>query len=141
MFEKLRSREITGVVFSQDAFVNYFNMFNYREGVLRKTKDRIFLMSTVWYFHKHLRLMEAFNNELSLYTQFGLINHWYAKYFDQRFRKESSDNTPKIIEMESIYGIILVWFGCLGFSIFVFFMELLSVRFRQVKRVVEFFTY
>lgn len=137
-------KEVFGVVYSHFLQVNNFNMMNYRQGIIRTTKDRLYLMPTVVYFPKNSFLIKLVNEELSLYSENGLFQHWIQKYIDRRFTRDATPNThrqPKIVKLKSIIGIIEICGALLLVSVAVFLLELLSVRFPPARTIIDFFTY
>ena len=140
--EKLRTGNITGVLFVIDSFVDYFNFVNYRTGVVRMTKDRLLLQANVFYFRKYSRLVFSMDDELRLYFQHGLTGHWYDQY-----RKEidyalfGKAHVPKGLLFENILGSVVILIVSLTICCIIFCFELLALRFELIRRPIEFVTF
>ena len=141
IFHKLKNGEITGVAYATEPAVDYFNLLNSQNGLLRTTKDRLILQSNVFYFRQY-SWTAAIDTELHLYSQHGLTCHWMQKYksnTDDAFSGELQ--TPKVLMLHSVLGGFIILATMLVISCIVLFLELLAVKFNFIRRVIEFFTY
>ena len=143
ILDRLRRKQIRGAIFATETAVSYFNLRSFRGGLVRTTKDRLYLAPMVIYLHQQLPLyyLNRVNTEITLYREHGLIDHWFSKYKDRRFMNVAEDKTPKAIQIHSFYGILIVCLTLLMMSVVVFVLELLSPRSPYIRWVVEFLTY
>lgn len=122
--------------------MTYFNLMNSQKGSLPRTKDRLFLMPVVMYFSKYSALPKAFNRELLLYAEFGFLEYWTVEYSDKRFSGDRYDQRiPKELKVKNITGILQICSVLLVFSIFVFVLEVLAIKFLLIRKFIEFSTY
>ena len=141
---KLLTRQITGVVYGTDVQMLAFNMHNLHFGAIRMTKDRLCMAPTVMYFPKKHYLLHSMNEEIMLCAQNGLIDYWIGLYIKKKGHQQSTtegSSEPKIIQLRSIIGILVICSGLLVFSMFVFILEILSPRYASIRNIIDFFTY
>lgn len=143
VLDHLRKKQIRGAIFAAESAVNYFNLRRFRGGLVRTTKDRLILAPLVIYFHQHTPLyyLNRIDEEITSYREHGLIDNWVSKYHDRRFVTVAEDKTPKAIQIQSFYGIMIVCLTLLMMSVFVFLLELFSPRNLYIRCIVEFLTY
>ena len=139
--DKLNTGEITGAVYGLEAFINYYNLRNYRKGILRYTRDRLYVHQSVIYFRQYSNI-RAINRELKYYNEHGLTRHWYSRYSRKMLDDPSKEvKAPKVLMLRNILGSLIILIGLHIFSIFVFGLELLAMRVGFIRRVVEFLIY
>lgn len=117
--------------------IDYVNLMNFPNVNLLKTKDYLLLTPVCIYFRKHSCLLKPLNNQISLYINSGLIKSWTNQYKLPTY-KESELSLPKALRFNQISGIVNVCFYLSIASIIVFFLEVLSKRYRKIKAVLDF---
>ena len=108
---------------------------------MRQTKDRLILQANVFYFQKYATT-SAFDDELILYVEHGLIGHMFARY-KRELNDGSSDmsESPRVLLLQSLYGCIIILIVMLSLCGLVFWMELLSAKYASIRRTIDFLTY
>lgn len=106
---------------------------------LASTKDRVFMYSPTFLFRKLSPLVAEFNKQLQSLQETGLIDYWIRNNTDTR--KSTANITPTKLKMTSISAIFQLCGAMYAVSFVVFILEVLSVRFRYLKRFVDYLTY
>ena len=142
IFRRLRDGEITGVAYTHSVHVAFFNLNNYKKGILRTTTDRLVLLPNVLYFPKNSVLIKVMNEKLQSFVEGGFTSFWFRKYDDQRFKVKASkvvSNERRQIDLLHIMGSIVLGGVMLVFSGMVLILEVLSLNSRQLRRIIDFF--
>lgn len=141
VFRQLYDRELSGAVYCNDLQMKYFNLLHSSRR-LQMTKDRLFLMSIVIYFNRFSALQPIFDEELLLYTDYGLIQFWKRQFIDERSLGNNYDQQlPKKLKMINVIAIFQICTGLLVFCLFVFALEQMAKRIACVKVLIERVTY
>lgn len=138
-YRKFYDSNIDGVVLSNDLSLNYFNLLNSPQRRLSFTKDRLFVYFPTILFRKRSILKELFNEEMQELIQAGIVQVWTEKCMDNRNGKISK--TPKKIHINQIIGAFEICSALYLVSFITFILEMISVKCRQVRNVVDFLTY
>lgn len=130
------------VIFIHELAAKYFNYINAPHHHIGYTKDRIFTVPVVFFFHKDSRLQIPFNRMIKSLAQVGLIDHWSREqtgnfkksndYYHRSMTKLGMNNLRAIFEISGYLYLI---------SLIIFLMEMLSLRYRIIKRMIDFLTY
>lgn len=132
--------DIDGVVLASDISQKAFNLENSPHRRLGFTKDRLFMYSPVFLFRKKSVLTTVINKQLQTLRETGLIEFWIKNYIDDR-KPRSKQREPTKLRMENILAAFQIC-GIMYFvSLLVFVLELFSVKYEKVKRVLDYFTY
>lgn len=93
--------------------------------VHRALKENIWNAKFVMYFPKNFYLTEAINKKISLYLSSGILAHFIDRYIDLRyFNMKEESNGPTKICLAHMKGAFILWIILIGFSSFVFILEL-----------------
>lgn len=136
---KFYNNNIDGVVLSNHLSLHYFNLVNSPQRRLSFTKDRLFVYFPAILFRKKSILKELFNEEMQKLTQAGLVQLWTTKYMDSRNMK--INRIPETIQMEHIIGAFYICLALYLVSFITFISEVISVKCRRVKRILDYLTY
>lgn len=132
--------EFDGVAITNDVCVHYFNLANSSRKRLGISKDRIFMYSAVFYFHKPSALRDPFNKELMKYREAGLKRYWEKQQFDDRKSKFNRKNPTKL-QIDSISTIFQICGIMYSISLVVFMLEITSLKYMCIKSILDYLTY
>lgn len=131
---------VEGVSISSDLSQKAFNLKNSPNRRVAFTKDRIFMYTPVFLFRKKSALVNVFNKQLEILRETGLIEHWIKNYIDER-KMMSKQKEPTTLQIDSIRAIFQICAIMYLISIVVFILELVSVKYRRIKEILDYFTY
>lgn len=139
---KMINDDIHGdVIYINELTTQYFNYMNAPQQ-LGYTKDRIFTVPAVFLFKKYSRLQIPFNHLIRMYEKFGLIAHWSRQYTDNFKRKFKHERgIPPKLKLHNVQAVFEICGYLYVFSLFIFLLEILSLRFKFLKRIIEYLTY
>lgn len=139
MFE---GKVLGDVAFVHELTKKYFNNLNVPHHRLEYTKDRVYMISPIFYFEKNSKLRNPFNRHIRLYDQSGLISYWVRQFTDDKKieQKYKQKIIPKL-KFRNITGVLEICGGLYLFSVIVFILEIYSRRFKFVQCIIDFFTY
>ncbi|XP_055295215.1 uncharacterized protein LOC129564986 [Sitodiplosis mosellana] len=132
--------EINGVVLVADLACKYFNLLNSPRKRLTFTKDSLFIYTPVVYFHKQSIMHNIFNEEILEIREAGLINFWTKKYVDNR-RPNSNQGTRTKLQIDHVVAVLHICSTMYAISFVVFIMEVISVKCRRIKYVLDYLTF
>lgn len=136
--QNLHENDTNLVAFSSDLCLSSYNL-EHSEHRLASTKDRVFMYSPTFLFRKLSPLVIEFNKQLQSLQETGLIDYWIRNNTDTR--KSTANMKPTKLKMTSISAIFQLCGAMYAVSFIVFILEILSVRFRYLKRIVDYLTY
>lgn len=132
--------DINAVVLASDISQKAFNLENSPHRRVGFTRDRLLMYSPVFLFRNKSMLTTVINNELQLLQETGLIEFWTKNYIDDR-KPKSKHRKPTKLRMENIVAAFQIC-GIMYFvSFIVFILEVISVRYHRIKRILDYFTY
>lgn len=138
--QSLYDNDINGVVLTSDISQKAFNLENLPHRRLGFTKDRLFMYSPVFLFRNKSMLTRVINKELQLLQETGLIEFWTKNYIDDR-KPKSKQRQPSKLRMENIVAAFQICGIMYFISFIVFILEIISVRYHRIKRILDYFTY
>lgn len=139
VFPKLSNGDLNGVVYIHAHSVEYFNLI-YPFQRLEYTESRAFINFPVFYFAKHSKFVDAFNQQLNLFIESGLIEYWTERFIDRK-KYEKRDKIPQKLGVNGILAIFTICTALYTISLLVFIAEILSDKFAFLKRSIENLTY
>lgn len=131
----------TSVVLMNEITPKYFHKLQDPKRFLSFTKDRLFIQNTVFYFHKRCTLRELFNQKLRMFQEAGLVDYWIENYTESIRMKTIVKKRPKKLKVENIFGALEIGIAMFMLCCIFFILEILSVRIRYIRFVVDYFTY
>lgn len=137
---QLRNSSHDGVYMTYAQVIEYYNQQNFPQPEILKTKESIQMLPFSIFFRKHSCITNTFNRQIEAGTSSGLISFWADRLTKSHF-KFNGKIKPKTLKFNQIKGILMICMCLYGFSIIIFFVELLSARHKRIKRFVDFFTY
>lgn len=143
-YERLMQDPATSAVLMHTFdFVLYKNKAIYRDKPLLMASQHIIDQQITIYYPNHSCLTHAFNPVLRELNSNGLIAYWVKQYIDPMFLvqklKTGHDEKDLIITNDHLRDIYWVVIGGWIVAVFVFVMEVLSVRSQVLKRVLKVF--
>lgn len=136
--ENLPDNDTNIVAFSSDLCFMSYNL-EHAQHRLAATKDRLFMFSSIYLFRKTSPLVTEFNRLLQSLQEAGLINYWIRNYTDTR--KTAANKHRTKLEMTSILVAFQFCGAMYAVSFVVFILGLVSVKFKRVKRIIDYITY
>lgn len=130
----------TSVVLMNEITPKYFHKLQDPKRYLSYTKDRLFIQNTVFYFNKRCTLRELFNQKLRIFQEAGLVDYWIENYTES-MRMKPTGKSPSKLKLANIFGAFQISIIMYIFCSIVFILEIVSVRIRHVKFVIDYFTY
>lgn len=128
-----------GVVLATDLLQTAFNLKNPRRR-LSFTRDRLYMSSNVFLFRKKSILKNVFDDELLQVQRFGLVELWKKNKMGG-IKKKSKKTQPTKLGLEHVLAAFQIC-GVLYFiSFIIFVLEVISVRYQRIKKILDFFTY
>lgn len=124
-------------------FVLHKNKFNYTEKPLITAPQHVMDMQIAIYFPQDTCIRQAFDPWLRDIASNGMISHWVQQYIDMRYLRTDMSITKKD-EGQVITNAHLKEVYCLAaygyvLALLVFCLELLSLKFKIIRKVLDFF--
>lgn len=119
--------------------VDYFNLLNFPQIQILKTKQSVQAMPVCMYFRKHSCLEKPFNHEINKFSSGGLIQQW-ARTFKNRLLKIDKTE-PKALSINQIAGVMTICYCLMATSVMVFIFELMSNCHESIKLLMDFLTF
>ncbi|XP_062539198.1 uncharacterized protein LOC134207507 [Armigeres subalbatus] len=121
--------------------IAYHNKRRLQQGFLRSSRDSISSYPMAIYYPKRTFLVRILDRMIGRIETAGLVNFWVRRYGNYNFFPRKIDHTqPTAIRIEQLLGcfecICVQWMISFG----VFVLELLSLRFPCIRRILEFLT-
>lgn len=118
---------------------NYLNRIAVMNNIQFASSTNIFLYPVSIIFKNSTYLKPEFDHEIDRYLSSGLIKYWIGNYEDVVVNMPTREPSELTVdELTGGFKICLIFYS---FSIFVFLIELLSVKFVFVRRIVNWLTY
>lgn len=116
----------------------YYNSQN-PSSRLAATKDHLYMLPLVFLFRKTSPLAVEFNRQLQLLQETGLIDFWFRNITSSPKSNETKEATK--LEMASILAAFQICAAMYIVSITVFVLELVSVKSKRIKKIIDYLTY
>lgn len=126
------------VVYSTKVCELHYNSNN-PSSPLAATKDHLYMLPLIFLFRKTSPLAVEFNRQLQLLQETGLIGFWFRNITSSSKSNETRD--PKKLEMTSILAAFQICAAMYIVSVLVFILELVSVKSKRIKRIIDYLTY
>lgn len=164
----LMNDNFRGAYLTTEAAVSYYNMKHSTNDkiFIRPTVDRILLMvgsreiikkknffgktkTFLWfsfqpmciYFRKHSCLTDAFDEQINLYTDSGLMNNWVSQFSQKKYLRFHStiDNqrSHQKLQLTQFGGTFLLCSGMIFATTLVFLLELFSKRISIIRKIMD----
>lgn len=88
------------------------------------------------YFRKHSCLTDAFNEQINLYINSGLMNNWVSQFSQRKYLEISTTHNQrnhKALEVSQFSGTFLLCFSMISITVVIFALELLSQKYRTIR--------
>lgn len=138
----LQDNTFEGAFLSTEAGVAYYNKMNKNKTIL--TSEQLFLVPFSIFFKKHSCLIQSVNEQINDYTSSGLMHNWVSHFIDSRFlskKTEQQDASPNKLAVNQLTGAFQLCIFVYFLSILIFFLEILAIRIKCVRFMLDFFTY
>lgn len=142
-FSMLQDNTFDGAFLSTEAGIAYYNKMHKNKTVL-STVEQLFLVPFSIFFKKHSCLTAPVNEQINDYTSSGLLHNWVSHFIDPRYlskKTDQQDASPKRLAVNQLIGAFQLCIFMYGFSIFIFFLEIISSHIECVRLMLDFFTY
>lgn len=140
--DKYKDGSFDGIMMIGEEVVDYYNLKNFPNFKVLKTKEHINQVSYSIYFYKHSCLTREFNRQIHLYTSNGFVEVWtrgFTKTYRMNYKADGS--ARKAISFNQINGLIIVCAFMYLISFIIFAFELMSSKHDSIKRIMDFFTF
>lgn len=121
--------------------VDYFNLKNFPNANILKTKDIVQSMPFCIYYRKNSCLTRPINQQLIQFQSGGLIQSWSKKFQKPPYLKDKSHMEPTALSFDQISGLVTVCIVATVISIMVFILELMSTSHESIKILLDFLTF
>lgn len=138
--ENYADSEIDGVVFSNELTQEYFNLMSSSRRRLSFTTTPFMMYTPSFYYSKKSLVKELFNKQLQRLHEYGLIIHW-KKRFSDGHNSKLSKNVPKKLKIEHIFVAFQIVTVIYLISFIAFILEIISVKCRRMRYVLDYLTY
>lgn len=135
ILELQKQHKFPGVSLLLRELVAWHNGLHRQTGVIVPSKQRVILLSLTLYFQKHSFYITLFNKYLEYFKECGLIQIWSKEYRDNYLSRRDIERKPKNLSLTQIEGIFFIQFILCLICVFVFFIELISQRFRFMRSI------
>lgn len=99
-------------------------------------KEIIFLHRIAIYFQKDSHFVNQVDGVIAAIQTNGLISHWEKAIFDKKYlTRPEPTNIIRNLNLEQLLGCFKIFLMGLFFSIFVFVLECLSLKFLLIRHV------
>ncbi|KXJ69660.1 hypothetical protein RP20_CCG026223 [Aedes albopictus] len=119
-----------GVILSPMDLVAYNNRVNPRTRFVHIAREHVSVFPVGLYYPKRSPLWDVFDKQVRMIVPSGLVGDWIKRYGDYDFfarPKEKSE--PRKLSNEHLAGAYQLYGCCLGVSVVVFLLEMVSPRF------------
>lgn len=136
----LYDSEIDTVALATDLSIKSFNLKNSPNRRIEFTKNRLFMYSPVFLFRKKSILTNTFNKQLQTLREIGLIEFWTKNAIDVRSSRPRG-RQPSKLQMNNVLGAFQICGVMYFISFIVFILEIIAVKFKFIKRFLDYLTY
>lgn len=141
-YDVLRDSSFNGVFLTSIEGMAAFNRGHIANGTISITKERVFLLPVSVFFTRSSCLEPVFNEEIHKFSSSGLLFTWAKKFIDLKYvretRKRDRNSGPRKLSVHQITGILIILFAMHGISLLVFIIELLSIKYVLIQRMLEY---
>lgn len=136
--EELKKPQFHGTFVTTLDIIGYHNMRSFKTGMIRPSKQRIFLLPLSIFMEKHSCLEPIINHHVELFASNGLIEKWSNVYREKliiaRKRPRQPPKKLKLVEVSGAYQLCTFFYGV---SAMLFIVEIISVRVRYLRRLFD----
>uniref|UniRef100_A0A3F2ZEM3 Putative ionotropic receptor ligand binding domain-containing protein n=1 Tax=Phlebotomus papatasi TaxID=29031 RepID=A0A3F2ZEM3_PHLPP len=138
--EKTANVDFKAAVVTPALIAAYMNEKHIKDNIrYRISKERIIQLYICIYMRKYSYLKEPFDKELWKYMESGLIHRWSSIYYNYKFLKEPPvRKIPKPLCLDQLTGIFMAFVILIGFSFFIFLLEVFSQKSGCVRKFCNF---
>ena len=139
LLDNIQHSEVKGGILSTLETVSYMNKnLTKTGGFYRMMNERAYVQQLSIYSQKFSCLLRPFDYLINQLGSSGLIKQWASQSVDKRYLKEQSPHQePKKLSNAHLKGMYEIFLLGLGLSFFVFILELLSLRNKRIKRIMD----
>ncbi|XP_053699471.1 uncharacterized protein LOC128746449 [Sabethes cyaneus] len=139
MIDGLGRGLVEGVVLTTQDHVAYHNKLRSKQQFVHVAQKNVAAYPVGFYYPKKSSLSEVFDGQIRFISASGLGEFWVRRYGDYDFseRRLSSSTKLKRLSNQHLAGGYQIYVGCLALSCAIFALELLSVRWEALKRVLH----
>lgn len=138
ILEAQKTQQPPGVYVGGLDIVGYHNRLHHNSGVLTPSRRRIFLFPVSMFFRKYSCLVPAFNKHIDMLHTGGLIQLWSKVYQTIPLPQKEKHVEPKRLAFEQVGGIYIIAAYLYAFCLFVFLVELLSLKVRCLRTMFQY---
>lgn len=118
--------------------VHFRNYKDFPKAPILFAQEHLNTANFVIYYPKNSFLTPAFNKQLSMLNNGGLIDYWAHQIQNKDFfMKNLEEKQPSILSFSQIQGPFYLLMGCLTFSVAIFSIEILSMHVKFLKPMFE----
>lgn len=139
VLHQLRDDTFRGVYLTSRNTINYESVQHIRQSKVLSAKEQVQLLQMSILIQKHSCLKESFDYQILHFRSSGLIEYWLKSF--SKTIKDIEDKKPKKLNIDQFIGIIKICAALYAFSFLVFIMELMTLKYEGVKKLINFFTF
>lgn len=133
ILEAQKTQTSPGILVGTMDILGYHNSLHHKSGILIPARRRIFLLSLAIFFRKYSCLVPIFNQQIEKLHSGGFTQIWSKVYQKLPLRNDDTHFEPKQLSMEQLGGIFIIAAYAYAFCLFVFCVELISIKIRCLR--------
>lgn len=134
----MHDNDTNAVAYSTKLCLLSYNLHNPQHR-LAGTKDHLHMFPSIFFFRKTSPLVMEFNRQLQLLQESGLIEYWIKNITNPH--KSNEKSAPTKLQMKSILAVFQFCGAMYVVSFIVFILEIVSMKSKRVKCIIEYITY
>lgn len=138
IMEALKKPGIHGTFVTTLDIIGYHNQLSYQTGMIRASKERLFLLPLSIFLPKHSCLEAIINTQIELFAMNGLIEKWSKIYRDKlTIAQKRPRDPPKKLKLIEISGAYQLCAFLYGMSALIFIAEVVSVKVHYLRKLFD----
>lgn len=138
ILEELKRPEFHGSFVTTLDVIGHHNLLFFKTGMIRPSKERIFLLPLSIFMHKHSCLEPIINRQIELFSSNGMIEKWCNVYQEKLvIARKQPRQQPKKLKFIEISGAYKICAFCFGVSTLLFIAEFISVKVRYLRKLFD----
>lgn len=133
----MRDDKLNGVHLGLKNINDFYNFQNFRMPKILTTKDYVRLYPIVMWIR--VCMIKPSDHQILALQSSGLVEHWQKSY--TKTIKDIEDTEPKKLEIDQFIGIITICAALYALSVFIFLLELLTLKCKAIKTFIDFLTF
>lgn len=123
-------------ILSQEFFISYVNTYG-KQNVFYLIPEPLLQQQLCLYLRKHSFLIQKFDRTILNLKAFGLLEHWKNYYFADNSKSRRVIHEQNMIDQTDLWGIFSISAILYLVSVFIFLLEVLSVKIRMFKKLFD----